>query len=285
MIFTQKEVYMRHSLALIAMSLLVGLTACGSLSQYSDASRFQDGIYYKATDEVAFVPKSEEDFKQDAILKGLGSAPDTLTIIADQVNVYTFDPFMSSWWTFAPLSYRWWYRDAFYWGYYPYGMYSSWYDPFYYDSWYWGYPYYNPYHHHHYDWAYRPPMYGHPSNTVYTRRSGSATSGVYSRPSSSPSGNRSAVSSGSVRRATVSRGAKTTSRSFSESFNDNSATRRSSSASYDSSRGDTYRRSSGSSTYRSGSSSMGSYRSSGGFSGGGSSHSSGGSSMSRGGRR
>lgn len=275
---------MRHSLALIAMSLLVGVTACGTLSQYSDASRFQDGIYYKATDEVAFVPKSEEDFKQDATLKGLVNAPDTLTIIANQVNVYNFDPFMSSWWTFAPLSYRWWYRDAFYWGYYPYGMYSSWYDPFYYDSWYWGYPYYNPYHHHHYDWAYRPPVHGHPSNIIYTRRNGSATSGIYLRASSSSSGS-SAVSSGSVRRATVSRGAKTTSRSFSESFNDNSATRRSSSASYDSSRGDTYRRSSESSIYRSGSSSMGSSRSGGSFSGGGSSHSSGGSSMSRGGRR
>lgn len=275
---------MRHSLALIAMSLLVGVTACGTLSQYSDASRFQDGIYYKATDEVAFVPKSEEDFKHDATLKGLNDAPDTLTIIADQVNVYNSDPFMSSWWTFAPLSYRWWYRDAFYWGYYPYGMYSSWYDPFYYDYWYWGYPYYyNPYHHYHYDWAYRPPVYGHPSDAVYMRRGGSATSGIYSRPSSS-SGSRPSVSSGSVRRASVSRGARTTSRSLSESFSENPATRRSSSASYDSSRGDTYRRSSGS-TYRSGSSSMGSSRSSGGFSGGGSSRSSGGSSMSRGGRR
>lgn len=275
---------MRHSLALIAMSLLVGLTACGTLSQYSDASRFQDGIYYKATDEVAFVPKSEEDFKHDAALRGLSDAPDTLTILADEINVYTFDPFMSSWRTFAPLSYRWWYRDVFYWGYYPYGLYSSWYDPFYYDYWYWGYPYYcNPYHHYHYDWAYRPPVHGHLSDVVYMRRGGAATSGIYSRPSSA-SGSRSAVSSGSVRRASVSRGAKTTSRSLSESFGENSATRRSSSASYDSSRGDTYRRGSGS-TYRSGGSSMGSSRSSGGFSGGGSSRSSGGSSMSRGGRR
>lgn len=273
---------MRYSLALICVPLLAVAAACGTGVQYADSSRFQDGIYYKGTDPVPFTPKSSDELKREGELQNFASRSDTLTIIADEVNIYETDPFWRSYLYFGyPSAWSWysWHSPWNYWySWDPYwAWYDPWYSPYYYDAWwggwygYWGRPLPGPMH--------------YAGNAVYTPRRGSATSGTYSR-SRVPS-NRSIAPSGRSSSSSISRsrGNRTTSFGSGENYSP-SATRRSSSASYNNG-SQVYRRgssASGSGVYRGGSSSSsGGFSRGGGFSGG-SSHSGSGS-VSRGGRR
>ena len=287
-------------------TLALCAVSCGTVGTYADSDRFQDGIYYKPDPtDVSRTPLSEDDFRYLASLDQFSRNSDSLSVERDTVYVALADPYD---WTYYGYwrPYRWNYYS--HWG----GYYSYWnspyywgYDPFYWDYGWYGYPYYygwygyphyygwgSPYHHRpHGDYAWR-------GSGTRMHRTGSATSGQYSRPGSHRGTGTvrtaSAMAKRDIDRIKVQRnGPKSTAvnREFGYSetshYHSATATRSGSSASYNSSSSSRYESSSSSRSTTSSSS-----RSSG-YSGGGShssssshtSHSSGGGGYHGGGHR
>ncbi|MBO4469716.1 MAG: hypothetical protein J5740_04955 [Bacteroidales bacterium] len=308
---------MKRSLIFFA-AVAICAASCGTAGEFSESDRFQDGIYYKPNPRMSGrEPLSEENFRYMARMDNFRREADSLSVLRDTVYVALEDPYSLhpySYWrpyTWSYYSY-WGYYPRYggyyspYWGYSPYywgsPYYYSWgYDPYWWDyDWYYGYPYYGGY----YGYPYHRPYYGYHHSGTYMRRTGSATSGHYSRPAHQViSGGRVASASGRSASAMAQRdldrikvqrsGHKTTAvnrEGYSETRNyrTTSATRASSGASYNSTRDyNSSTRYESSSSTRSVSSSRSS-----GYSGGGhssssshSSHSSGGGGYHGGGHR
>ena len=70
---------MKRSLILMAITALLAVS-CGTAGTYSSASRFQDGIYYKA-EEPEFSPLSEEEIASMAALGLKSKQYDTLVVL------------------------------------------------------------------------------------------------------------------------------------------------------------------------------------------------------------
>jgi len=283
---------MKRSLIFFAAALLCAVS-CGSAGVYSEANRFQDGIYYKPNPRSSGQePKSEEEFRYRASLDNFRNETDsTLNGSSDyweEDYPYRFwRPYHWGWHSRWSYYYDWGY--PYYWGspYYPGSpYYYGWYDPW--DYYYWGYGWYDPYYYRYpyYGWGYGRPYYGYAHSGTYARRAGSATSGRYYRSGSSAYGRGARTASAAAQRdidrlratrnvprtTAINRG-----EGYSETRNyrTTSATRARSSASYNSGHSDVQPRSydNSSSSYRSSSSSRSS--GGGGYSGGSSSHSSG----------
>ena len=268
---------MKRSLILFAAAVLCA-ASCGSAGVYSEANRFQDGIYYKPNPRADnSEPKSEEEFRYRASLDNFSHETDST--MSGSSDYWEYDYPYRFW---RPYHWGWSSRWSYYydWGYpYYWGSpyYYGWYDP-------WDYYYY--YRYPYYGWGYGRPYYGYSRSGSYARREGSATSGRYYRSGSSAYGRgartASAAAQRDIDRLKATRNVPRTSSvnreiNYPETYNyrTTSATRARSSASYNSGHSDATPRSydNSSSSYRSSSSST---RSSGGYSGGGSSHSSGG---------
>ena len=284
---------MKRTLILFATALLCAVS-CATTGEFSGSDRFQDGIYYKPNPRMSGrEPLSEEEFRYLAQMENYSRDLESNEVVHDTVYVVDYNyPYYRNWrwgWHFYPnywSGYHWGYYNYYgysYWGYpYYYGWYDPWYDPWYWDDYYWyGYPYHygyygHPYHHHYYA--------SYHSGT-YARRTGSATSGQYIRPAASRNFNTSrsaaAMAQRDINRIKVQRnGPRTTAVNrepdYSETqfYRSATATRASSSASYNGSRSSGATRYDSSSSSRSSSSSSSSSHSShssggGGYHGGG----------------
>lgn len=310
---------MKRSLILFTAALICAVS-CGTAGEYAEAGRFQDGIYYKPDPKgIEREPATEDDFRSRASIHNYARQTDSVTIAVDDLDdcYWGWRPY--TWYPYHWGYYSHWGYPYYHWGYYQHFGYSYWGYPYYwdyygwYDPWYWDYGYYGyPYHHY-----YHGGYYSLHDGGLYTRRTGSATAGVYSHPSvSGISGTPGTVRS--VSRVTGSRTASAAARRDLERLNATRATPRTtavnrepasseiqnyrragatragssaSSNSYNGSRDSgSYRYESRSSSSRSSSSSSGwsgggSSRSSGSSHAGGGSHSSGGSYHGGGGRR
>lgn len=284
---------MKRSLILFTAALICAVS-CGTAGEYAEAGRFQDGIYYKPDPKGNDrEPATEDDFRSRASIHNYARQNDSVTIAVDDLDYYYWGWRPYAWYPYHWGYYSHWGYPYYHWGYYQHFGYSYWGYPYYwdyygwYDPWYWDYGYYG------YPYYYGGGWYNRDSGG-YSRRSGSATAGVYSHPG--VSGRPGAVRS--VSRVTGSRTASAAARRDLDRLNSSrttprttavnrepntpeiqnyrraSATRASSSASSNSYNGS---RDTGSYRYESSSRSSGSSRSSSGWSGGGSTRSSGGS--------
>ena len=287
--------YMCKRGLIILLAAVFTAVGCGSVGQYSNAGRFQDGIYYKAGDAAdEFVPLSIEEINARTALAMKTQKPDTLVVAVVDADDLYWDS-----WCYRP--YFWGCRPF---GWYGYGWHNHFYDPYWYGfgmGYAWSYGWYDPYfydpfwydpywygggHYHggHYAYGHNVP---HPGRTA-------SSAGIVSRVPGTTSTRAAAPGSGvgrsvaTMRRTAAAPRTTATNRAPASSgyeYRTPAATRGGNSASYNGpqrSSQPSYRQSEG--TYRS---SGGNYRPSGGssFGGGGSyggSHSSGGS-MSHGG--
>lgn len=184
---------MKRSLIFFA-AVAICAASCGTVGEFSDSDRFQDGIYYKPNPRmVGREPLAKEDFKYLASMDNFRREVDTTSVLRDTVYIAVEDWNPYGYWR----PYHWGYYS--HWGYYPYysGYYSPYwgYDPYWYSP-YWGSPYYygwgyDPYWwdygwygygHGYYGYPYHRPYYGYHHSGTYMPRTGSATSGHYSRP-------------------------------------------------------------------------------------------------------
>ena len=266
--FTMK----RSFIFLMLFSLAV--VSCGTVGQYSDASRFQDGIYYKA----------ESSNEQNTLANAAGTQfNDKINIEYDEYGWSTATTSSSI--VYVPVvsfGYPYYYGYYGYYGYYDpwyYGR-SSWYwNDWYWNDWYWHDRYYYHHPHHHGDYYAHAPMHGRNtrvnhegtsarSSSVSSRvRAGSATRSTSSASTnSSTSTYRRSAASGSTPSTLNGSGSAPRRSATSSSSSSSSGTYRRSSSSSSGNSSSSYNRSSSGSTYRS-PSSTGTSRSSGGTSG------------------
>ena len=271
---------MRRSFILMLV-LSCALVSCGTAGQYADNYRYQDGIYYRgvpAGEEVALAENESGKQFNDKIkvqYDEYGWSSAKTYSSIILVPMVGWPYGYSSWYWGNPWYY---YRDPWYYG-------SPWYwDSWYWDSWYWNDWYYMPYwhyDHYYYHPHYHPHYHGYYKSTTYTPHAGvsmrQSPNSTRVRTSSATRGTSSASYNNGRTNSSTYRRTPSTTNGSSSSYR-RSTPSRSSSSSTPSYNGGSSR---GSSFNSSGSSSSrssgGSFRSS----GGGSSHSGGGVSRGR----
>lgn len=276
--FYYRRFTMRRSFILMLV-LSCAFVSCGTAGQYADNYRYQDGIYYRgvpAGEEVALADnESGKQFNDKIKVQYDEYGWSSAKTYSSIILVPTVGwPYgYSSWYWGNP----WYYGSS--WYYYQ----DPWYygSPWYWDSWYWNDWYYRPYwhyDHYYYHHHYHPHYYGHYKSTTHTPHAGvsmrQSPNSTRVRTSSATRSSSSASYNNGRSSSTYRRTPSATNGS-SSSYRSTTPSRSSSSSSFNSgsSRGSSFN-SSGSSSSRS---SGGSYRSS----GGGSSHSGGGVSRGR----